>query len=131
MFINLNNLIAEIRRLKRIEQEIPLTNSMKTIAFTKKWVIINSIIPKRSWIVLNKQIFKKKVNCFWKFVHKNGLGWEGITFFVIAVFFGFFCLFLFLLLLLLLLLLSICLFVSPSWFFFLASLFWCFHEDIF
>ena len=44
-FINLNNLIAEIRKVKTIEKEIALTNSMKTIAFTKKWLIINNIIP--------------------------------------------------------------------------------------
>ena len=44
-FINLNNLIAEIQKVKRIEKEIALTNSMKTIAFTKKWLIINNIIP--------------------------------------------------------------------------------------
>ena len=35
-FININNLIAEIRKVKRIEKEIALTNSMKTIVFTKK-----------------------------------------------------------------------------------------------
>ena len=44
-FINLNNLIAKIRKVKRIEKEIALTNSVKTIAFTKKWLIINNIIP--------------------------------------------------------------------------------------
>ena len=35
-FINLNNLIAEIRKVKRIEKEIALNNSKKRIAFTKK-----------------------------------------------------------------------------------------------
>ena len=35
-FINLNNLIAEIRKVKRIEKEIALTNSMKTSVFKKK-----------------------------------------------------------------------------------------------
>ena len=44
-FINLNNLIAEIRKVKTIEKEIALTNSMKTIAFTKKWLVVNNIIP--------------------------------------------------------------------------------------
>ena len=44
-FINLNNLIAEIQKVKRLEKEIALTNSMKTIAFTKIWLIINNIIP--------------------------------------------------------------------------------------
>ena len=43
--ININNLIAEIRKVKRIEKEIALTNSKKTIAFTKKWHIINNIVP--------------------------------------------------------------------------------------
>ena len=38
-FINLNNLIVEIRQVKRIEKEMALTNSMTTIAFTKKWLI--------------------------------------------------------------------------------------------
>ena len=33
-FINLHNLIAKIRNVKRIEKEIVLTNSMETIAFT-------------------------------------------------------------------------------------------------
>ena len=32
-----------MRRVKRIEKEITLTNSKKTVAFTKKWHIINSI----------------------------------------------------------------------------------------
>ena len=32
-FININNLIAEIRNVKRIEKEISLNNSIKTIAF--------------------------------------------------------------------------------------------------
>ena len=44
-FINLNNLIGEIRKIKMTEKEIALTNSMKTIAFTKKWLKINNIIP--------------------------------------------------------------------------------------
>ena len=42
---NLNNLIAEIQKVKRLEKEIALTNSMNTIAFTKIWLIINNIIP--------------------------------------------------------------------------------------
>ena len=44
-FININNLIAEIRKVKKIAKEIYLANSKKTIAFTKKWHIINNIIP--------------------------------------------------------------------------------------
>ena len=43
--ININNLIAEIGKVERIEKEIALINSTKTIAFTKKWHIINNIIP--------------------------------------------------------------------------------------
>ena len=34
--LNINNLIAEIQKIKRIEKEIALPNSMKTIAFTRK-----------------------------------------------------------------------------------------------
>ena len=41
---NINNLIAEIRKGKRIEKEIAFTNSKKTIAFTRKWCIINIIV---------------------------------------------------------------------------------------
>ena len=44
-FMNLNNLIAAIRKVKTIEKEIALTNSMKSIAFTKKWLIIDNLIP--------------------------------------------------------------------------------------
>ena len=43
--ININNLMAEIRNIKRIEKEIALTNSKKAIAFTRKWHIINNIVP--------------------------------------------------------------------------------------
>ena len=35
-FLNINNLIAEIQKVKRIENEIALPNSKKTIAFTRK-----------------------------------------------------------------------------------------------
>ena len=35
-FININNLIVEIRKVKRIEKEIALNNPMKKIAFKKK-----------------------------------------------------------------------------------------------
>ena len=34
-FININNLTAEIRKVKRIEKETALNNSKKTIAFRK------------------------------------------------------------------------------------------------
>ena len=37
--MNINSLIAEIGKLKRIEKEITLTTSKKTIAFTRKWHI--------------------------------------------------------------------------------------------
>ena len=43
--MNLNNLIAEIRKAKRLEEEISLTSLMKTIAFTKRWLTMNNIIP--------------------------------------------------------------------------------------
>ena len=43
-FININNLIAEIRKVKRIEKEIALNNSMKTTAFRKKWHLTDNII---------------------------------------------------------------------------------------
>ena len=43
--ININNLIAEIRKGKRIEKEIALTISKKIITFTKKCRIINNIVP--------------------------------------------------------------------------------------
>ena len=42
-FINTNNLIAEIRKVKRIEKEIVLNNSMET-AFRKKWHLTDNII---------------------------------------------------------------------------------------
>ena len=42
---NINNLIAEIRKIKRIEEETALPNSKKTIAFTRKWHIIDNIVP--------------------------------------------------------------------------------------
>ena len=43
--LNINNLIAEIQKIKRIEKEIALPNSKKTIAFKRKWYIINNIVP--------------------------------------------------------------------------------------
>ena len=43
--LNINNLIAEIQKIKRIVKEIALPNSKKTIAFTKKWHITNNIVP--------------------------------------------------------------------------------------
>ena len=42
-FININNFIVEIRKVKRIEKEIALTLSKKTIVFTKKNYTINNI----------------------------------------------------------------------------------------
>ena len=67
--ININNLIAEIRKVKRIEKEIALTNSKKTIAFTKKWHIIIKIVPEHKLYVYiqNKiKIISKKTwqQCF-------------------------------------------------------------------
>ena len=49
---SINNFTAEIRKVKRIEKEIALTKSKKTIAFTKKWYIIINIIPQRRRFVL-------------------------------------------------------------------------------
>ena len=43
--LNINNLIAEIQKIKRIEKEIALSNSKKTITFTREWHIINNILP--------------------------------------------------------------------------------------
>ena len=40
-----SNFIAEIQKVKRIEKEIPLTNSKKTITFTRKGHIISNIVP--------------------------------------------------------------------------------------
>ena len=34
-FININNLVAEIQKIKKIEKEIALNNSKNTVAFTK------------------------------------------------------------------------------------------------
>ena len=49
-----------------LKKEVALTSSMETIAFTKKWHMINNIVPYRRWIVLAQQIFEKKqVNYFW------------------------------------------------------------------
>ena len=42
--ININILMAEIRKIKRIKKEIALTNSKKRIAFTRKCDIINNIV---------------------------------------------------------------------------------------
>ena len=36
-FVSMNNLIAEIRKVKRIKKEIALNNSIKAITFRKKW----------------------------------------------------------------------------------------------
>ena len=43
-FININNLIAEIRKVKRIEKEIALNNSVKTTALRKIWHLTDNII---------------------------------------------------------------------------------------
>ena len=41
---NVNNLMAKILKVKKIEKEIALNNSMKTIAFRKKWHLTDNII---------------------------------------------------------------------------------------
>ena len=43
--LNINNLIAEIQKIKIIDKEIVLPNSKKTIDFTMKWYIIDNIFP--------------------------------------------------------------------------------------
>ena len=43
--INIDNLMDEIRKIKRMKKEIALTNSKKTITFTRKWDIINNVVP--------------------------------------------------------------------------------------
>ena len=43
--ININNLIAEIGKVKRIKKQIALINSKNATAFKKKWHIINNIVP--------------------------------------------------------------------------------------
>ena len=42
-FININNLIAGIRKVKRVGKEIALNNSMKTTAFRKKFNNVNGL----------------------------------------------------------------------------------------
>ena len=42
-FINVNNLTDKIQKVKKIEKEIALNNSKKTIAFTKKWHLADNI----------------------------------------------------------------------------------------
>ena len=42
--INIDNLITEIKRVKKIEQEIATSYSKKTIAFENKWHTTNDII---------------------------------------------------------------------------------------
>ena len=43
-FININNFIAEMQNVRRIEKEIALNNSKKTIAFRKKWLLAGNVI---------------------------------------------------------------------------------------
>ena len=43
-FINITNLIVEVQNVKKMEKEIALSNSMKTIAFRKKWHLTGNII---------------------------------------------------------------------------------------
>ena len=40
----MNNLIAEIQKIKKIEKEIASDNSKKTNDFTKKWHLTDNII---------------------------------------------------------------------------------------
>ena len=43
-FRKINYLVYEIRKVKRTEKEIALSNSKKTIAFRKKWNLADNII---------------------------------------------------------------------------------------
>ena len=43
--INISNLLPQILKVKRTEKEIDLNNSKKIITSTKKWHIINNIVP--------------------------------------------------------------------------------------
>ena len=43
--LNINNLIAEIQKIKRIEKRNCLPNSKKTFAFTRKWHMIDNFVP--------------------------------------------------------------------------------------
>ena len=62
--ININNLIAEIGKVERIEKEIALINSTKTIAFTKKWHIINNIFKIETGKLLGKNLLEKRIGFF-------------------------------------------------------------------
>ena len=44
--------MAKIEKIKRIEKEITLPNSKKTVAFTRKWHIIDNIFPQHKRFVL-------------------------------------------------------------------------------
>ena len=44
IIINIDNLMAQIQKVKDRKRNY-LTNTKTTVAFTKKWHIINNIIP--------------------------------------------------------------------------------------
>ena len=54
--VNINNLIAEIGKVKRIKKQIALISSKNTTAFKKKWHIINNIVKLLVKNLLEKQV---------------------------------------------------------------------------
>ena len=62
-FININSLIAEIRKVKKIEKEIALNNYKKTNAFTKKWHLTDNIISVTRNICAQEILMKNHINC--------------------------------------------------------------------
>ena len=61
-FINIDNLIAEIRKVKRIEKEIALSYSKKTIAFTKKWHLTDNIFSITEMDCTQGILMKKQID---------------------------------------------------------------------
>ena len=73
-FVNINNLIAEIRKNKRIEKQIVLNNSMKIIAFRKKWHLTDNLISITQMDCAQEILMKKQVDYMWKIIRKNRVG---------------------------------------------------------
>ena len=61
-FVNINNLIAEIRKNKKIEKQIVLNNSMKIIAFRKKWHLTDNLISITQMDCAQEILMKKQVD---------------------------------------------------------------------
>ena len=73
-FVNINNLIAEIRKNKKIEKQIVLNNSMKIIAFRKKWHLTDNLISITQMDCAQEILMKKQVDYIWKIIRKNRVG---------------------------------------------------------